>query len=174
MVMAGETKRAESEFAGIKKVSPGNPLGYVKSAELFISQGKMDRAVSEYEQALKASPQSWRVANDLAFLLGELSRDIDRAIMLADKARTLNPEELNVQDTLGWLYYKKGETAKAMELLNPLLTKAPDAAVIKYHLGMVLIKDGKASEGKALLNKALARNEKFPGRVDAERALARL
>jgi tetratricopeptide (TPR) repeat protein len=134
----------------------------------------MDRAVVEYEQALKANPQSWRVANDLAFLLGEQSRDIDRAIALAEQARSQNPRELTVQDTLGWLYLKKGDTAKALQLLTPVQAKAPEAAVINYHLGMALYKAGKAPEARDLLKKSLSRKDDFPGRGEAERTLARI
>jgi Flp pilus assembly protein TadD len=134
----------------------------------------MERAIVEYEQALKANPQSWRVANDLAFLLGETSRDINRAIALAEQARTLNPKELTVQDTLGWLYLKKGDTAKALELLKPVQAKAPDASVINYHLGMALYKAGKPQEARDLLKKSVSRKDVFPGRGEAEHTLAKL
>jgi Flp pilus assembly protein TadD len=134
----------------------------------------MDRATVEYELALKTNPQSWRVLNDLAFLLGETSRDIDRAVALAEQARTLNPRELTVQDTLGWLYYKKGDTAKALELLKPVQAKAPESSVINYHLGMAMYKAGTKQEAKDLLKKSLSRNDSFPGRAEAERTLAKL
>jgi Flp pilus assembly protein TadD len=134
----------------------------------------MERAIVEYEQALKANPDSWRVANDLAFLLGELSRDIGRAVTLAEKARTLNPNELTVQDTLGWLYLKKGDTAKALELLKPVQAKAPEASVINYHLGMALFKSGNSQEAKNFLKKSLDRKDGFSGRDEAERTLAKI
>jgi tetratricopeptide (TPR) repeat protein len=174
LVASGNIKRAEKEFAEIKKLAPRIPIGYVKSGELYIKQGKMERAIVEYEQALKANPDSWRVANDLAFLLGETSKDINRAVTLAEKARTLKPEELTVQDTLGWLYLKQGNTAKSLELLKPVQSKAPDAAVINYHLGMALYKAGKPQEAKDSLKKALSRKEGFPGREEAERTLAKI
>jgi tetratricopeptide (TPR) repeat protein len=134
----------------------------------------MGPAISEYEQALKANPESWRVANDLAFLLGESSKDINRAVSLAEKARTLKPEELTVQDTLGWLYLKKGDTAKALEVLKPVQAKAPEAAVINYHLGMALYKAGKPQEAKELLKKSISRKDAFSGREEAERTLAKI
>jgi Flp pilus assembly protein TadD len=174
LAAGGNVKRAEIEFAEIKKLAPRIPIGYVKSGELYIKQGKMDRAIVEYEQALKANPESWRVANDLAFLLGETSRDLNRAVALAEKARALKPEELTVQDTLGWLYLKKGDTAKALEVLKPVQAKAPDASVINYHLGMAQYKAGKPLEARNSLKKALSRKEGFPGREEAERTLAKI
>jgi Flp pilus assembly protein TadD len=174
LVAAGNVKRAEIEFAEIKKMAPRIPIGYVKLGELYIKQGKMVRAVSEYELALKANPDSWRVANDLAYLLGETSKDINRAVTLAEKARSLKPEELTVQDTLGWLYLKRGDTAKAVELLKPVQAKAPEASVINYHLGMALYKAGKPQEARDLLKKSLARKDGFPGREEAERTLAKI
>jgi Flp pilus assembly protein TadD len=174
LVAAGNVKSAEVEFAEIKKLAPRIPIGYVKSGELYIKQGKMGQAITEYEKALKANPESWRVSNDLAFLLGESTKDINRAVVLAEKARSLKPDELTVQDTLGWLYLKKGDTAKSLEILKPVQAKAPEAAIINYHLGMAMYKAGNVQEARNFLKKSLSRKDIFSGREDAEHTMAKI
>jgi tetratricopeptide (TPR) repeat protein len=174
LIASGELKGAAAEFGQIKKKAPQIPIGYVKSGELYLLQGQTGRAIAEYEQAVKVNPNSWRVNNDLAVLLGESSGNLDRALTLAEKARSLRPDELTIQDTLGWIYLKKGNTAKAIELLRFVQSKAPEAAIINYHLGMALYKAGKPAEAKGYLGKSLARKENFDGRNEAERTLSRI
>jgi tetratricopeptide (TPR) repeat protein len=176
-ITAGDAGRAAKEYSEVKRIAPNVPIGFVKMGELYVKQKKMDRAIAEYEHAVKLNPQSWRVANDLAFLLGETARsgrDLDRALSLAAKALSLNPEELTVQDTLGWLNYRKGDTAKAVELLSRVRAKAPEAAVVNYHLGMALYKVGRLPEAKQSLSKSLAGKDEFAGREEAVRTLAKM
>jgi Tfp pilus assembly protein PilF len=153
------------------------PIGYVKFSELYIKQGRNDKALNELEQAYRRNPAAWRVCNDLAYLLSENYRstgDLDRALSLAQKAQTLNPEELTVSDTLGWVYYKKGEFKKALEQLVKIQTAVPGSPIVNYHLGMVQYKAGKPSEAKESLKKSLASDEQFTGRAEAEKIIKTL
>ncbi len=79
-----------------------------------------------------------------------------------------------MQDTLGWLNYRKGDAAKAVELLSKVQAKAPEATVVNYHLGMALYKAGRLPEAKQSLSKALARKDEFAGREEAVRTLAKI
>jgi Flp pilus assembly protein TadD len=170
-------KRAEAQYAEVKRKAPELPIGYVKSSELYIRQGQYEKAQNELEQAYKRNPEAWRVANDLAYLLSERGRtpaDLDRALSLAQKAQTLNSEELTIFDTLGWIYYKKGDFKRAIELLGKVQTTASGSAVVNYHLGMAQYKAGKFPEAKATIKKALASNEKFTGRDEAEKVIKTL
>jgi len=167
-------KGAAVEYGQIKKKAPRSSIGYVKCGQLFLRQGKNAQAISEYEQAVKVSPNSWRVNNDLAVLLGESSNSLDRALALAEKAHSLRPDELTVQDTLGWICLKKGDAARAIQLLRFVQSRVPEAPIINYHLGMALYRAGKLPEAKGYLAKALARKEPFSGKEQAERTLSRL
>jgi predicted Zn-dependent protease len=109
--------------------------------------------------------------------LGETAKsekELDRALALAEKARSLSPDELTVQDTLGWLNYRKGDAAKAVELLSKVQAKAPEAPVINYHFGMALYKAGRLAEAKQSLSRSLAKKYKFAGREEAARTLAKI
>jgi tetratricopeptide (TPR) repeat protein len=101
-------------------------------------------------------------------------KDLDRALALAEKARSLSPEALTVQDTLGWLYYKKGDAAKAVELLSRVQAKTPEAPIVNYHLGMALYKAGRLPEAKQSLSKSLAKKGESAWREEAARTLAKI
>ena len=177
LMAAGDLRRAGAEFDEIKRTAPNLPLGYAKAGELFVKQGKLERAVGEFERAVKLNPASWRLTNDLAFLLGETAKsggDIDRALSLAEKVRTTRPEDPIVLDTVGWLIYRKGDAAKAADILGKAQAKAPEGAVVNYHLGMALLKAGRPQEAKQRLKSALDRKDPFVGREEAARVLAKI
>ena len=176
-VRAGDLKRAEAQYAELKRKAPQLPIGYVKFSELYIKQGQTDKALNELEQAYKRNPESWRVCNDLAYLLSEKSQSaasLDRALTLAQKAQTLSPEELTVSDTLGWVYYKKGDFKRALEVITKIQAAVPGSPVLNYHLGMAQYKAGKLPEAKESLKKSLASNEQFAGRNEAEKIIKTL
>lgn len=174
---SGKDRDAEGVYAEVKRKAPTLPVGYVKSAVLYLKQGKKERAVAEYETAQKLNPGSWLIANDLAFLLAETSRTpkgLDRALELAEKARALNPDGINVLDTVGWVYYLKGNFPKAEELLREVQAKRPESPEANYHLGMALYKGGKLPEAKEKLTRSLSCKGSFPGKDEASRILAKI
>ena len=99
---------------------------------------------------------------------------MDKALTMAQKALTQRPEEPSVLDTVGWIYYKKGDAAKAIEYLERAREKASENPNMNYHLGMAYLKAGKTAQAKELLKKALAQGKDFQGKDDATKALSGL
>ena len=67
------------------------------------------------------NPNLWIAANNLAFLIGEHSSaepELERALELAKQANILRPEDPAIMDSLGWIYFKKGEIEKAREIVS--------------------------------------------------------
>ena len=75
-------------------------------------------------------------------------------------------------DTLGWVYYKSGETDKAVTLLVKVVDKAPKVPIFEYHLGMAYHKAGNSKSAKIHLAAAVEANADFPGIDDARKTLA--
>jgi len=95
-------------------------------------------------------------------------------LTLAQKANNLRPDDPAVMDTLGWIYYKNGDTNKALDFIGKANAKAAQNAVINYHMGMVLYKVGRLSEAKEQLKKALASKEDFEGKEEAKKTLEKM
>ena len=64
--------------------------------------------MAAYEETMKYQPNHAGAANNLAWLYAESGQQLDRAWSLAEKARTLMPDDPNIMDTLAWVYYKNG------------------------------------------------------------------
>ena len=135
------------------------------------SQGKIDEANKEYRKVLTLSPKHPLAANNLASNLADGGGNLDEALKFAQIAREAAPEDPNVGDTLGWVYYKKGLIEIAYPLIADAAGKSKNNASIRYHHGMVLAKKGKNKEAAAELNAALSLDPKFPGADEAKKTL---
>ena len=69
------------------------------------------------------------------------------------------------------MYYKTGNYADAVASLEKVVAAQPDVPVFNYHLGMAHLKSGNKTEAKKYLEAALASQNDFPGKADAEAAL---
>jgi lipopolysaccharide biosynthesis regulator YciM len=175
MLLAGDLRRAEVEYLEIKRRVPKNPIIYVKLSALYGGQKKWDKAINELEHAVQIQPDLWATTNDLAYLLceyGSGKKDLDRALALAEKARSMNPDSPSVFDTLGWVNYRKGDMQQAVEWLRKAQDRSAGNPVINYHLGMAYSRLGNPGKAKQFLQTALVSKVAFPGRDEAEKTMA--
>ncbi len=105
----------------------------------FIQDGQQNfpAAKDAYEKVLQLNPKSSPALNNLAYLYAERLNQPDKALPLAESARQLMPYSPAAADTLGWVLYRKGDYARALGLLQEAASKAPEAADIQFHSGMV-------------------------------------
>lgn len=138
--------------------------------------GQIDDAIAAYENALQANPDMQAVANNLAALLADYRQDrasFQRALELSQGfAASGNPAFL---DTLGWVYYRLGDYARAEPLLQEAVSLAGQVPVLRYHLGMnyyALGKNKLAIEELAAATRDDAGS--YPGREEAAEVLGKL
>lgn len=142
-------------------------------ATLYQGSGDADAAAATYRKVLGVSPKNVLATNNLAMLLATRTNDpksMKEAVGLAKElAKVRNPA---IQDTVGWVYYRSGDAAKAVSVLEPVVKAAPKVPIFQYHLGMALYKAGKAQAAKAHLERAVAKGAEYPGVAEARKVLA--
>jgi tetratricopeptide (TPR) repeat protein len=122
---------------------------------LYLNKGDLETARKYYNQALDADPD-FAIANaNIAWVDAEESKNLDVALGMAQKAKSLMPDSPSITDTLGWVMYKKGNYAGATPLFQECVKKSPDSAEFRYHLGMTLLATAQKAEGKQQLQAAL-------------------
>jgi tetratricopeptide (TPR) repeat protein len=99
--------------------------------------------------------------------------DNAEAMKLALAASTKLPNQPEIVDTLGWIYYK-ANVPLATSTLEHAVALAPKSAVYQYHLGMSYAQDGQRAEARKTLTRALQLSDKFSGADEAKAALAQL
>ncbi|MBW2246973.1 MAG: tetratricopeptide repeat protein [Deltaproteobacteria bacterium] len=100
------------------------------------------------------------------------NKNIDEALELARNAKEKLPNDPNVMDTLGLIYYKKGFFDSAIGEFADSLEQIPDNALVHYHLGLAYYKKGDKNPARAELEKALNLDQEFEGADDARQILS--
>jgi len=96
------------------------------------------------EKALDLNPSSIKAMNNLAFYYAENERNLDKALNLARKAVGVGPENGGhpmTLDTLGWVYFKRGNYRAAVKTFQVALQFIPNSAITQYHLGMAYLEN---------------------------------
>ena len=141
---------------------------------IYDLQNRFDLSEKHYRAALEINPDFVAAANNLAFILADQDRDIEEAFNFARMAKEKYPNDPNVMDTLGWVYYRKGLYDSAIGEFSDCLEKMPENPTVIYHLGMAYYKKGDLENARAELAKALQLDESFNGADEAKRILAEL
>lgn len=153
--------------------NPKAPEPLVDLAQLEERAGNVPGAAAAYRRAIERAPENPILLNNLAYLLSADPATRDEAVPLAERAHALAPKSPVVADTLGWILYLKGDLARAEALLDPAAKAAPGIAEVRYHLGMVYAKQGKAAEARRELEASLKAGD-FKDAAVARRTLESL
>jgi len=116
-----------------KSVGPNTMLGMV-----LHMQGDLKGAEDQYTRTLAIDQEAAVAANNLAWMFVDGNRNLDQAMQLAQTALRKLPEDPHVNDTMGWIYYRKSMFPSAIRHLEASVARDPGNPVAQYHLGMAL------------------------------------
>jgi tetratricopeptide (TPR) repeat protein len=163
---------AKTEYEGMVKRDPSAPGPRTMVGVILETQGKRDEARKSYEETMAVVKEAPVVANNLAMIYAEQGANLDMALQLAQAAKQGLPENPDVDDTLGWIYYKKDMANLAIRPLEESLKRRPDHPEVLYHLGLAYAKLGNDARASESLERALKINPNFPGSDVAKQTLA--
>jgi tetratricopeptide (TPR) repeat protein len=169
-----KTDQAVAQYQSALATNPKQTRAHMVLGTIFDSQKQFDQSKKHYRAALDINPEFAPAANNLAFVLADEGQNLDEALGFARMAKEKLPEDPNVMDTLGWVYYKKGLYDSAISEFSDSLEKIPGNAIVNYHLGMAFYKKGDRDNAKLQMEKALSLNQNFPGADEAKRVLAEM
>lgn len=138
---------------------PQNVSGHLLLAQIEFAAQNRPVALEHFRAAADLNPEDVLSLNAAAYLMA--TSDADGALKLAEKALELAPEDPKIQDTLGWIYYRKGQFNRAINYLQLAVAKQPTAAH-EFHLAMTYLKSGDKGQGQELLGKALLKDPNLP------------
>jgi tetratricopeptide (TPR) repeat protein len=133
--------------------------------------GNYQAAMSYFRKAVDQDPSHVVAMEHLAYLLADYGDQLDGALQLAQKAEELRPADPQVEDTLGWILYRKGGYSMALKHLE--FASAPSSRWRqKFHLAMVYLKLGEREKGNRILAAALKQNPDLPNALSKYEASA--
>lgn len=174
-LVRGEFSAAEAAYQQGLQAVPEDEQLLLHLAGAYERTRDFEKAMATYERILKKNPDNLVVANNLASLLTDHKGDaanLKRARELASRFES-SPQPA-FRDTLAWVYYKSGETDKAVEILKKVVKESPNVSIFRYHLGMAYHKQGNLPEAKIHLAKAVEGKATFPGADEARETLKKI
>ena len=121
---------------------------------LYEEQGNPNAAISYLKMAIQKDPNHDAALNYLGYLYVQMDKNLDEAQELIERALKISPEEPAYLDSLGWLYFKKGDLDKALDYVKRAAVK--EDPEIYYHLAMIYLKKGEVEQARSYLGLALA------------------
>jgi tetratricopeptide (TPR) repeat protein len=123
---------------------------YYYLAVVMDRQSKLDLAIESLKNAIKNDPKSARAYNYLGYLYADNNMKIDESLSLVSKALEIDPGNGAYTDSLGWVYFRKGEYKRALEKLleaEKILRKENNFDSVVYdHIGDAYLHLGKVED----------------------------
>ena len=134
-----------------------------------MSFDKIDDAILSYQRAIKCNPHDGAVINNLAMVLLKrgTEEDIQQAVMLSSKLRSIFPNVGNIVDTYGWALYHQGRYKEADQEFEYSINIDPDNPYPYYHRAKTKLKLGQEDVCFLLMETALRISTTFDGANEA-------
>jgi len=140
---------AEVYLEALSRIGTPEPRHWSIFYALGIAQERsLDWTAAEQNllRALELSPNQPLVMNYLGYSWADQGTKLDAAVEMIQKAVDLRPADGYVIDSLGWVYYKKGDYQSALKHLERATELRPEDPTINEHLGDVYWKVGRRLE----------------------------
>ncbi len=162
----------------LRTEDPNNVAAMVYLAMAAEGSKNYDAAIAGYQKALSLEPEGPLAVislNNLAYRLAE-NGSYDEALNYAQRAKELAPTNDQVDDTLGWVYYRKGIYATALQYLESAAKSdtGKKNASVQYHLALCQIQSGDVETGRRTLEYAKSLDPNLPEAAAGDELLQKL
>ncbi|RMG32774.1 MAG: tetratricopeptide repeat protein [Gammaproteobacteria bacterium] len=113
----------------------------------------------DFRQLLAQDPRNADALNALGYMLTQQGKRLEEARGYIQRALELKPESAAILDSMGWVLYRMGKLAEALEYLRKAHARDQDAE-ISGHLAEVLWSLGHRDEARQILDAALDKTPK--------------
>lgn len=108
---------------------------YFELGALLERSGQVDSAIQNMERAIEINPMHSNAHNFLGYMYALEGQYLDKALTHLKKALSIQPRNGYFLDSLGWIYFKKGNSKKALREIKKAMVYTPPDPVLYDHLG---------------------------------------
>jgi Tfp pilus assembly protein PilF len=152
---ANQLDAARQRLAGVLAADARNLNALFMMAAAEERSGNRVGAISRYRAVLEIDSNNAVAMNNMAYLMA--LDNPDEALKYAQQALEAMPDTAALQDTLGWVYYRKGMYKTAVNYLKTAVAKEPTPRR-QFHLGMCYLKAGDQELGQQTVRAALSQS----------------
>ncbi len=144
----GRTKEALSIYQFLQSAEPKDADGWVALGKAFLERSEPKKAMFAFDKADKTSMGRFGIYEEIATELIR-SGDYKNAVKFIDKAREINPSDINTYNLKGIVYRRQDLYSKAVKEYICASELNPDDAGVFFNLGVAYFKSGK--KGKSII-----------------------
>jgi tetratricopeptide (TPR) repeat protein len=148
----------------------GAQIHFLRGAVLE-AMGRVPEAEAELWAALQQDGENANTLNYLGYLWVDKGLRVQEGAELIARAHALDPENGNIQDSLGWAQFKQGQFDTAVATLEEAVDKEPANAEINDHLGDAYWRVGREREARWLWSRVLTLDPDAERKAEVERKL---
>ncbi|MBL4575538.1 MAG: tetratricopeptide repeat protein [Opitutaceae bacterium] len=168
----GKENAALAELQEVVKKTPKDVGAHMLIGQMHGQQKRYDKARAAYEEILVINPRFGPAMNDLAYLYSEEFDQLEKAYAMAQEARKMFPEDPSLGDTFGWILFKRGEYAEALNILQESADALPDNNEVLFHLAMTHYSMGHEVLARSKFEEALRGDSDFIGKEECKKYLS--
>ena len=132
---------------------PDNPDLLYETALTAERIGKPELLEAHLKHLLELKPDHAHALNALGYSLADRNQRLDEARELIARALVLSPDDAFIMDSMGWVLYRQGKLAEALQTLERAYGLKADPE-IAAHLGEVLWQLDRRDEARRILRDA--------------------
>jgi tetratricopeptide (TPR) repeat protein len=130
-----EYAKAEGVLKEGLALAPRDARLHFRLGVVYDKWNRKEDSIASMRTVLALEPENAAALNYLGYTFADLGRNLDEAERLVQAAMKHKPDDGYITDSLGWVYYKKGQYDKAVHYLLEAVRLVPDDPVILEHLG---------------------------------------
>jgi Flp pilus assembly protein TadD len=134
--------------------APGSSQLHEFMGTTLAEQGKLDRAIAEFREALRIRPHYVDAICDLGLALDRRG-DTDAGLAYLRQAARMRPGDARSRLNLGAALVRQGQVDEAVALYRQALRIRPDFPNLHFNLGVALIFQNRLDEGIGELTRAV-------------------
>jgi len=151
----GHPDAARQRLRAALQTAPSDIHTLMALARLDEYTGDSAEAMAAYRTVLSVDGENLFALNNLAWHLA--LENSEESVKFAQKAAEIAPGNAMVEDTLGWVFYRKGMYQTAITHFKEAFSKEPTTQR-EFHLAMSYLKSGDKSLGSKTLEAALRKD----------------
>ena len=154
----GKEKQAYAVLSkAVKRFPVVQPLRY-QLALLADTLGKGQEAVKLLRGLAQSQPDNSEYLNSYGYTLTVNTREYTKAQGYIQRALTMDPDNPAVLDSMGWVLYKQGKAAEALDYLKRAYKSSDGDPTVAGHLIRTYLALGQKDQARTVLKKALAQS----------------
>jgi len=148
----------------------GFEVNFLRGAA-YEALNRKPEAEAELWAALQKQPNNPTVLNYLGYLWVDTGMRVEQGAEMIARAFAADPSDGNIQDSLGWAQYHRGQFDQAVDNLEQAVAKEPANAEINDHLGDAYWAVGRQREAGFQWNRVLTLEVEAERKAEVEAKL---